>query len=271
MNDIFKYRAPTSRAELFGLLASHGEGAKILAGGTDLLVDIRNGLAHPELVINLKKVEEFSGLTWSQSEGLIIGPLTTVNDVLHDARVRESYRLLADCALTIASHQLRNRATVIGNIVHASPGADMAPGLLCLGAQVRIASQRGQREVPLKDFFTGVKRTVLGHDEIVEAITVPPGTARSRGSYRKLKRIDGHDLALVSVAVTNTDGAVRVGIGSAAPTPLLVEGLTDEDPADAVVAAARGAARPIDDLRCSKEYREYMIEVFVRRSFEEVR
>jgi carbon-monoxide dehydrogenase medium subunit len=179
--------------------------------------------------------------------------------------------LLADCALTIASHQLRNRATVIGNIAHASPGADMAPGLLCLGARVQIASQRGRREVPLKDFFTGVKRTVLSHDEIVEAITVPPGTAGSRGSYRKLKRIDGHDLALVGVAVTSKDGAVRVGIGSAAPTPLLIEGLTDADPADAVVAAAREAIRPISDLRCSKEYREYMIEVFVRRLLEEVR
>ena len=271
MNDVFKYRAPTSRAELFGMLAAHGEGAKILAGGTDLLVDIRSGLVRPELVINLKKVEDFSELAWSQSEGLIIGPATTVNDVLHDVKVRDSYPLLADCALTIASHQLRNRATVIGNIVHASPGADMAPGLLCLGARVQIASQRGQREVPLKDFFTGVKRTVLSHDEIVEAITVPTSTARSRGSYRKLKRIDGHDLALVGVAVTSTDGAVRVGIGSAAPTPLLIEGLTDEDPADAVVAAARDAIRPISDLRCSKEYREYMIEVFVRRLLEEVR
>jgi len=174
MNDIFRYRAPTSRAELFGLLASHGEGARILAGGTDLLVDIRNGLVHPELVINLKRVEDLADLTWSQSEGLIIGPVTTVNELLHDARVRESYPLLAECALTIASHQLRNRATVVGNIVHASPGADMAPGLLCLGARVRIASQRGEREVPLKDFFTGVKRTVLGHDEIVGQSRCPP-------------------------------------------------------------------------------------------------
>ena len=271
MNDVFKYRAPTSRAELFSLLAAHGEGAKLLAGGTDLLVDIRGGLVQPELVINLKKVQDFANLAWSQSEGLIIGPTTTVNDLLNDAKVRDSYPLLADCAVTIASHQLRNRATVIGNIVHASPGADMAPGLLCLGARVQIASQRGSREVLLKDFFTGVKRTVLSHDEIVESITVPSLTARSRGSYRKLKRIDGHDLALVGVALTNTDGAVRVGIGSAAPTPLLVEGLTDGDPADAVVAAARGAIRPISDLRCSKEYREYMIEVFVRRLLEEVR
>jgi len=271
MNEIFRYRAPTSRAELLSLLVAHGEGAKVLAGGTDLLVDIRNGLVRPELVINLKKVEEFAGLSWSQSDGLVIGPTVTVNQLLAHAKVQSSYPLLVDCALTIASHQLRNRATVVGNIAHASPGADMAPGLLCLGARVVIASQRGQRELPLKDFFTGVKRTVLAPDEIIEAITVPTAAVAARGSYSKLKRIDGHDLALVGVAVTNNDGAVSVGISSAAPTPVLIEGLTDEDPADSVVAAAQRAIHPISDLRCSKDYREYMVEVYVRRLFEEVR
>jgi carbon-monoxide dehydrogenase medium subunit len=179
--------------------------------------------------------------------------------------------LLAECALTIASHQLRNRATVVGNITHASPGADMAPGLLCLGARAVIGSQRGRREVELKDFFAGVKRTVLNPDEIVEAIVVPPATAGSLGSYRKLKRIDGHDLALVGVALTKKDGALKLSIASAAPTPLLIEGLGENAPADAVVAAAREVIRPISDLRCSKEYREYMIEVYIRRLLREVR
>ncbi|MGA3352971.1 MAG: FAD binding domain-containing protein [Acidimicrobiales bacterium] len=271
MNEIFKYRAPTSRAELYGLLADHGDGARVLAGGTDLLVDIRSGLVRPEMVINLKKVDDFSGLVWSQTEGLVIGPSVTVNEVLHDARVRDHYSLLAECALTIASHQLRNRATVVGNITHASPGADMAPGLLCLGARAVIGSQRGRREVELKDFFAGVKRTVLNPDEIVEAIVVPPATAGSLGSYRKLKRIDGHDLALVGVALTKKDGALKLSIASAAPTPLLIEGLGENAPADAVVAAAREVIRPISDLRCSKEYREYMIEVYIRRLLQEVR
>jgi carbon-monoxide dehydrogenase medium subunit len=270
MNEIFKYRAPKTRDELLGLLADHGEGAKVLAGGTDLLVDMRSGLLHPEMVINLKRVDDFPSLAWSASEGLVIGPATTVNEVVFDARVRNSYPLLADCALTLASHQLRNRATVVGNIAHASPGADMAPGLLCLGAHVLIASRRAQREMPLKDFFTGVKRTALQPDEIIEAIVVPPGTAGARGSYRKLKRIEGHDLSLVGVAVTKNDGALRVAIGSVAPTPLLVDGLSESDSADAVVAAVRGVIRPIDDLRCSKEYREYMVEVYVRRLLEEV-
>lgn len=271
MNEIFKYRAPSSRAELFGLLSDHGEGAKVLAGGTDLLVEMRSGLCRPEMVINLKKVEDFSGLSWSGSEGLVIGPAVTVNELLDNERVRGSYPLLADCALTLASHQLRNRATVVGNIAHASPGADMAPGLLCLGARVLIGSGRGQRYMPLQDFFTGVKKSALEEDEIVEAITVPPGSAGCRGSYRKLKRIEGHDLALVGVALTKHDGAIRLGIASAAPTPLLIEGLSTEDPPDAVVAAARAAINPIDDLRCSKDYREYMVEVYVRRLLEEVR
>ena len=270
MNEIFKYRAPTSRTELLALLADHGEGARVLAGGTDLLVDIRSGLVQPEMVVNLKRVEDLPTLTWSHSEGLVIGPATTVNELMFDANVRGSYPLLADCALTLASHQLRNRATVVGNIAHASPGADMAPGLLCLGAHVVIASQRAQREMPLKDFFTGVKQTALQHDEIIEAIVVPPGTAGARGSYRKLKRIEGHDLSLVGVAIVKNDGVVRVSVSSAAPTPVLVEGLAEDDPADAIVAAVQGAIRPISDLRCSKDYREYMVEVFVRRLLKEV-
>jgi CO/xanthine dehydrogenase FAD-binding subunit len=270
MNEIFKYRAPTSRAELLALLADHGQGARVLAGGTDLLVDIRSGLVEPEMVLNLKRVEDLPSLTWSQFEGLVIGPATTVNELMFDAKVRTSYPLLAECALTLASHQLRNRATVVGNIAHASPGADMAPGLLCLGAHVVIASQQAQREMPLKDFFTGVKQTVLRHDEIIEAIVVPPGTAGARGSYRKLKRIEGHDLSLVGVAISKNDGAVRVSVSSAAPTPVLVEGLSEDDSAEAVLAAVRGVIRPISDLRCSKDYREYMVEVFVRRLLEEV-
>ena len=121
--------------------------------------------------------------------------------------------------VTLASHQLRNPRRVVGNITHALPGADMAPGLLCLGAKALIGSQRGSREVLLKDFFTGVKRTVLGPDEIVEAIVVPPETAGSLGSYSKLKRIDGHDLSLVGVALAKKDGAMRVSIVGCPDSP----------------------------------------------------
>ena len=172
MMNTFKYMAPASRAELHGLLADHGGAAKLLAGGTDLLGDIRIGLAWPELVVDLKKVDGFADVTWSPNEGLTIGPAVTINDVLRDPRIREHYPLLVACARDLASHQIRNRATVVGNIMNASPCSDMAPGLLCLGARTVISSARGRREIALVDLFTGVKETVLEADEVLEAIAI---------------------------------------------------------------------------------------------------
>lgn len=271
MSCTFAYRAPATRAELLSLLADHGGAAKLLAGGTDLLVDIRDGRSRPELLVNLKKVAGFAGIAWSEDEGLIISPTATISEVLGNARIRDSYPLLAACAQDFASHQIRNRATVIGNVTTASPSSDMSPGLLCLDAHVQIASQRGERTLPLREFFTGVKRTALAPDEMVEAIIVPAESAGARGGYRKLKRINGHDLAVVSVAIARHDGAMRLGIGASAPTPVLVDGLTTADGPDDVAAAVHRAISPISDVRCSREYRAYMAEVFARRLVEEVR
>ncbi len=270
MTAMFNYRAPTLRAELLSLLADHGTTARVLAGGTDLLGDLRSRFVAPSLVVNIKNVADYSGISWSRDEGLVIRPAVTINDVLQDATVRASYPLLVACALDLASHQIRNRATVVGNVVNASPCADMAPALLCLGASAVISSQSGQRVVPFTEFFTGAKRTVLRADEILEEILVPPESADARGSYHKLKRIKGHDLGIVGVAAMTKDGALRLGISSCAPTPLLVEGLSTQDPADAVVAAAHEAISPISDVRCSREYREHMVETYVRRALQEV-
>jgi CO/xanthine dehydrogenase FAD-binding subunit len=268
--NLFDYCAPTSRAELYDVLAD-AEGARVLAGGTDLLVDIRAGVAKPTLVVDVKKADGFAGIEWSESEGLTIGPAVTINELIAHHRVRTAYPLLAACGETLASSQLRNRATVVGNIVNASPCADMAPGLLCLDARVEVASRRGRREIPIASFFTGVKKTVVARDEIVERIVVPPETAEARGAYRKLKRINGHDLALVGVALARSNGDLRVAVAAAAPTPVLVEGLSGDASADEVAAATRAVISPIGDVRCSKEYRQHMVEVYVRRLFEEVR
>ena len=266
--NLFEYVAPTSRAELYDVLA---EDARVLAGGTDLLVDIRAGTAKPAVVVDVKKVDGFGGIEWSESEGLSIGPAVTVNELIAHPKVRAAYPLLVTCGETLASYQLRNRATVVGNIVNASPCADMAPALLCLDARVEIGSRRGSREVPIASFFTGVKKTVLAADEVVERIVVPPETAGARGSYRKLKRINGHDLSLVGVAVARSNGDVRLGISAAAPTPVLVDGLSSKDSPEAVAAAARAAISPIGDVRCGKEYRRHIVDVYVRRLLEEVR
>jgi CO/xanthine dehydrogenase FAD-binding subunit len=266
----FEYAAPRERAELLDLLAARGRSAMLLAGGTDVLVNIRGGAVRPELVIDVKRVPGWDAITWSAADGLVIRPATTINALLRDAVVRERFPLLVACARDLASHQIRNRATVIGNIVNASPCADMAPALLCLEARVWAASTRGARAIPLHDFFTGVKRTRLEPDEVLERIVVPARSASARGGYRKLKRISGHDLGIVGVAAMKQDGRLRLGISSAAPTPVLVDGLLESTPADAVVDAVRGATSPISDVRCTREYREYMVEIFVRRLLQEV-
>ena len=182
-----------------------------------------------------------------------------------------THPLLVACARDLASHAIRNRATVIGNVVNASPCADMAPALMCLDAPAAIASVRGERTLPMREFFTGVRRTALAPDELLERIVVPHAAAGARGGYRKLKRISGHDLGIVGVAVMKHDGRLRLGIGSAAPTPVLVDGLKESDAPDAVVAAARGSIRPISDVRATMEYRAHMVEVFVRRLLQEVK
>jgi CO/xanthine dehydrogenase FAD-binding subunit len=266
----FEYAAPRGRAELLALLAEKGPGSKLLAGGTDLLVNIRAGAMKPSLVIDVKRVADFPALSWSESEGLLIGPGTTINDLLRDRTVARRFPLLGECAHDLASYQIRNRATVIGNVVNASPCSDMAPALLCLGARAVIASSRGQREVGFSEFFKGVKKTVLQADEILERIIVPASASGARGSYRKLKRINGHDLGIVGVALMKKDGLMRLGISSSAPTPVLVDGLKEGDPEASVVAAARRSISPISDLRCSKEYREFMVETFVKRLLREV-
>jgi carbon-monoxide dehydrogenase medium subunit len=270
MTNAFTFQAPKLRSQLLDLLDEHGKSARILAGGTDVMIDLRHGFARPKMVVDLKHVQGFSDVSWSDSDGLIIRPAVSLTAVLTNQRIRETYPLLIACARDLASHQLRNRATVIGNVVNASPCADMSPSLLCLGATAVLSSKSGQREVPFQEFFTGVKRTVLRPDEILEEIHVPTETAEARGAYRKLKRIKGHDLGIVGVAAMHKDGVLRLGISSCAPTPLLVDGLHASDDPDAVVAAAKEAISPISDLRCSKEYRTHMVGVFVRRVLREV-
>lgn len=267
----FDYAAPTRREELHELLALRGKEAKLLAGGTDLLVNVRAGVAKPALVIDVKRVQGFKGIEWDRGLGLVIRPAVTINEVLADRVVNERFPLLAACAHDLASYQVRNRATVIGNVVNASPCSDMAPALLCLGARAVLSSKRGERELPFAQFFTGVKRTVLLPDEILERIVVPASSSGARGSYKKLKRINGHDLGIVGVALMKQDGVLRLGVSSSAPTPVLVDGLGEGDGEEKVLAALRAAISPISDVRCSKEYREFMVEVFAKRLLKEVK
>lgn len=267
----FTYVAPMEKEELFRILDEHGSKAKILAGGTDLLVNIRNGVMKPALVADIKKIPRFKDISFSEEEGLLIRPGVTINDILRHREIAEKYPLLQECGHDLASYQIRNRATAIGNVVNASPCSDMAPALLCLGAQAVISSSQGTRILPFSHFFTGVKKTVLQTGEILEAIAIPASAKGAKGAYKKLKRINGHDLGIVGVAVSIKNDILRIAVSSAAPTPVVTPDLAVNIPAEEAVTAAMKIISPISDVRCSKEYREFMVGVFVRRLLSEVR
>ena len=265
----FSYVRPRAHDELIEILAT-SDAPQILAGGTDLLVDLRHGSKRPGTLVDVKGVPDYRAITWSEEAGLSIGATATINDLLYHPDVRAHYPLLVACAEDLASHQIRNRATVAGNVVNASPCADMAPGLLCSHATALVDSPTGERTIPFSEFFTGVKRTVLQPQEVLVRIQVPAEAADARADYRKLKRIRGHDLGIVGVAVWKKGDDIRAGVSSSAPTPLLVEGLGELGSVDDMVARVAESISPISDVRCSAEYRSHMVQVFTRRLLQEV-
>lgn len=266
----FRYVAPDTVEALIEALEEHKLDGKLLAGGTDLIPNIRNGVMRPAWAVDVKKYPEASLLNWSGAEGLSIGPAVTINDVLRSRDVREQYPVLCEAAHELASHQVRNRATVVGNVVNASPCSDMAPALLCLGASAVLRSRAGQRIVPFTEFFAGVKKTILVPGEFLERIVVPAASAGARGRYMKLKRIAGHDLGIVGVLMVRLGGQTLFGVSSAAPTPVLVETVQPSDTPEQAVAKVLGCVSPISDVRGSKEYRQHMIGVYVKRLLAEV-
>ncbi len=270
----FSYVAPTSLDELLATLSERtkaGERAVVLNGGTDLLVSVRAGLERPDVVVDMKRVPELHRLSFDNKEGLTIGATVTVDEVLASEEVRERYRVFHAALSELADHHLRNRATVTGNLVTASPCGDSTSPLLTLKAELVITSASGSRRMKVQEFITGVKQTALKPDEIVEKIVVPAESAGARGGYRKLKRIKGHDLGLVMVALYRTDDEIRLSIGSAAPRPVLIEGIKPGTDADRVKTMAQAAINPIDDVRASAEYRRAMVDAFIEQLLEEVK
>ncbi len=266
----FKYLAPDSMKELYAALKKNADKSRILAGGTDILVELHNNWIAPESLIDIKRIPELAGVTFSSTRGLSIGATTVCIDLINDKNVQKHYPLLADAAHRIGSPQLRNRATIAGNLCTASPCADMGCSLLALGASVELGSADGVRSIALQDFFTGPKKTQIKKHEVLLRITVPATSAKARFGMRKLKRIKGHDIALVSVAMARTDKFLRVGIGSCGPTPIA----TPELPANAslkdVMAAVEKIVSPIDDVRASREFRLFMVRDFVEKIYPEL-
>jgi len=273
----FEYLAPTSLKEALQILSDRPE-AIPLAGGTDLLVRVKEGSRSVETLLSLKRVPELRQYTHNGT--LILGSTVTVGRIAADPRIQQAYTALALGAGLIGSAQIRNVATVGGNLCNAAPSADTAPPLLVLGAQAVIAGAQGERTVPLEEFFEGPGRTALQAGELLTAITLPQPAQRSGSFYLRHTPRARMDLAVVGVAAAVTveaDGSIvdaRLALGAAAPVPLrarqaeaLLAGqvLTDELWREVGATAAR-EAEPIDDQRASAEYRRYLVDVLTRRA-----
>jgi carbon-monoxide dehydrogenase medium subunit len=275
----FELYQPTTAQEVIALLGRHGSRAILLAGGTDLLVEIKEGLRAPEVVVDAKHVPGLRELSVSQSEGLRFGALVTARQIETNAQIREHYRGLWQAVRELGSIQVRNRATVAGNVCRASPSADTLPPLIADGATVKILGPGGERAMLLEGFFTGPGKTVLKGDEIVTGFEVPPPTVGMGKCYIKHGRRKAMELATVGVAVnlTLSQGKcheIRIALGAVAPTPIrarkaeaLLEGKTPDAAAIAACAAAAASeSSPISNIRGSADYRRRMVEALTSRA-----
>ncbi|MBN2497328.1 MAG: xanthine dehydrogenase family protein subunit M [Deltaproteobacteria bacterium] len=273
-----EYHCPRALGEALGLKAAV-PGARVIAGGTDLMVRLRSRELAPAALISLRRIPELAGVREEQG-GARIGAATTFTDLLDDPVVARDYPVLARAAARVGSRQIRNAGTVGGNLANASPCADSALPLLALGARVRLERSGGSRELPLDDFFLGPGATALAEDEILTAVILPPPDIGARALFLKKGRVK-MDLAVASVAVLlSMDGPVcrkvRVAAGSVGPVPLrlreveaLLEGAapTPERTARAAEVAMRCVA-PITDVRSTADYRRHIVGVYLRRALE---
>jgi len=280
----FDYIIPKDHAEASALLAAGNGAVRPLQGGTDLLIRARGGFIRPKQVVDLKHLPGMREIGRSADGWLIIGAACTMNQVAGHPLVQQHYDLLAQACNSVASYQLRNRATIGGNICNASPAADTAPALYCLDAVAEVYGPAGRRRIPIADFFQGPGRTALRPGEFLTAIHLPPAPAGARGVFNKLGRTKAGDISIVSVAVwiqlPNPQSLipnVRIALGAVGPTPLRApqaEAALAEDMSPAGIRRAARlaaeAARPIDDIRASAAYRRAMVEVLTRRGIEAV-
>jgi CO/xanthine dehydrogenase FAD-binding subunit len=271
----FSYARPSTLAEALALLERNGDRATLLAGGTDLVVELRNRSRRPEVVIDLKRVAEIQPAITSTDRSLTITAATSMTYVQENDRVRAYFPALVDAAATVGSIQIRNRATLAGNICHASPAADTVPALLVYDATVNLASTRGARTVKLEEFLVGPRQTALQRAEIVTSIELPLPRERRAAQFARITRRRGVDLATVSLCcMVEASGRTRFAYGAVGPRPFVVADATgvlaDPSASDVAKDAALGEliahASPISDVRGSREYRAAMLLVMSRRA-----
>jgi carbon-monoxide dehydrogenase medium subunit len=274
-----QYSEPRTLREAFTLL-SKVEGAKIFAGGTDVMVSMREGKIAPRHIVNIKKIPGLATVEISKRGELSIGALVTIGEVETSAIVRNSYAMIADAAHQLGSFQVRNRATLGGNLCNSSPSADLAPPLIALGAVATIVGPKGRRLVKLEKFFTGPGRTVLKKSEILTEIKIRRPPKNSYGAFLKHGPRQCMDIATVNAAVMiEMSGKVceecRIVLGAVAPVPMRAKKAEaeirgkpiTEEAIRKVGEIAAEECVPITDVRGSAEYRRIVVNVLVRRLF----
>lgn len=272
----FTYLRPTTLDQLVAAFADPTAAPLLLAGGTDLIVRLRRGHLRPTVVVDTKGVRDLHGEILPVDGGLRFGARVTMTSVVQDARVRQYFEALVEAASVVGSVQIRNRATLAGNICNASPAADTVPALLVYGALANLVGPAGSRVVPLSEFFTGPGRTVLARGEILESVDLPFPKAPVGAAFGRITRRRGVDLATINLCgLIASDGEARFAFGAVGPTAFVsvnASGTLASDGADTVARAAAlralfAGARPITDVRGSQDYRTAMLEVMTGRTW----
>jgi carbon-monoxide dehydrogenase medium subunit len=275
----FELALPRSVDECLEILATRGSDARVVAGGTDLLPQLKYGLLNQPWVVDLSGIPALRALERANGRGMRVGAAVTARALELDPRVRGAYLALAESGALVGSVQVRNLATVGGNLCNAAPSADMAPSLLALDAEAVIAGPRGQRRVPLGDFFLDVRRTLLAPDELLLELVVPAPAPQSGGQYLRHTPRRELDIAVVGVAsqISLADGVcekARIALAAVAPTPVRAlaaeQALTGQPVTPALIERAAelalAAARPISDQRGSADFRRHLVRVLTRRT-----
>jgi carbon-monoxide dehydrogenase medium subunit len=278
--EAFDFAAPRSIEEAVSLLAQHGDEARILAGGTDVIVQVREGRRKVALLVDVKGIPEVNELTYNPTTGLVIGAAVPCYKIYGRAEIAEAYPGLIDAVSLVGGIQIQGRATVGGNLCNASPAADTIPALIAHEAMCVIAGPSGRREVPVEQFCTAPGRTVLQRGEFLVTLRMPAPKANWGAAYLRFIPRNEMDIAVVGVGgsvvldqTRNTFVSARIALGAVAATPLRVETAgaalagkpVSDEALQQAAEAAQAVARPINDMRGTVEFRRHLVGVLTRR------
>ncbi len=277
----FKYFEPRTVDETLQILSEYGAKARVLAGGTDLLLSMRRGRVSPQYIVCIKNIGGLEQIRYSQEDGLRIGALTTHQAIADSPLIRDKFGLLASACGKIGGFQIRSMGTIGGNICKAGPSQDSIPSLLVLDTKLKLVGQQGERIVPIDEFFTAPFQTVLKETELLTEIHIPNSPPGSAGCYQWFTKVTEADETLVGVAVLMTpDSAgsvckdIKIGLSSVAPTPIRArkaeEVLRGKKIEDKLVEQAAKVAIGETSPRSRAEYRRRVTGVLVKRAIDEV-